>query len=71
MMINKKNTNITYQINQSIDESDAVIKPDQSLPTIDNSIGPLESLVSYISSKYNVDTSKEIQEYNDRINKEC
>ena len=70
MMVNKKNTNITYQITNTIDEDNIVINPEQSLPTIDNSIGPIESLVSYISSKYNIDTAKEIQEYSDKINRE-
>ena len=67
MTINKKNTNLTFQI-QPV-EAEPVVET-QETATTDNSLGPIESLISYIKDKYRLDVSNEIQEYSEKIKKE-
>lgn len=73
MSTNKKNQNLRFNIisERKVDdnnETNDVVNTDNDESL--KSIGPIPSLISYISDKYNVDTSKEIQEYEDKINRE-
>ena len=79
MNINKKNTNLKYQIispesdnNDNGSEPNDVINQNIDVDTqTSNSIDdPIESLISYVSDKYNIDVSKEIREYSDKLSGE-
>ena len=69
---NKKNPNIKYKISSEESNNDTSTQPIE-MPTESNSdtlvLGPIPSLISYISEKYNIDTSKEIHEYDEKISK--
>ena len=67
MNINKNNPNISYKISSvKKEETDDRITSDYIQTEIEE---PVPSLISYIKEKYNEDTSEEIKEYEDRINK--
>ena len=73
MNVNKKNQNLKFQVISNEEEivEDAISQDEEILETNNSSIeGPIQSLISYISEKYNVDTSQEIHEYDQKINKE-
>lgn len=72
MNTNKKNPNLKYQIisEEKNNVTDDNIKPLEVVSSDNtNSLGPIESLISYISDKYDIDTSKEIHEYDEKISK--
>ena len=68
MSINKKNTNISFKMIQSVDDN-IETKPLIQTNHVDNGVGPIESLITYIKDKYDIDTTDEIMEYNDKITK--
>lgn len=73
MNVNKKNQNLKFQVISNEEEitEDEIVKDEEISETNNSSIeGPIQSLISYISEKYNVDTSQEIHEYDQKINKE-
>lgn len=72
MNVNKKNANLKYQIiseehdSENLNNDDTII--DELETTQLNGIDdPIESLITYVSDKYNMDVSKEIREYNDKL----
>jgi hypothetical protein len=67
MTINKKNKNLSFQMQQI--EQPEIVAPETKLPA-DDTLGPVESLISYIKDKYQIDVKAEIDEYIDKINKE-
>lgn len=71
MNTNKKNTNIKFKIvpEEKPTESIDVVKLDVDETVSTVSLGPIPSLISYISEKYNIDTTDEINMYNEKINK--
>ena len=70
---NKKNPNIKYKISSEENGDNTLTTQTIEMPTESNSdtlvLGPIPSLISYISEKYNIDTSKEIHEYDEKISK--
>lgn len=68
MNINKNNTNISYKVTSIKKEKplpeDTVISP------VKNIVEPVPAMISYIKDKYGIDCSKEIHEYEAKINKE-
>mgnify|MGYP000999375780 FL=1 len=73
MNTNKKNQNLKYQILSDTVNTNCDNEAD--VESISSSVAnqieePIQSLISYISDKYDIDTSKEIHEYDDKINKE-
>ena len=73
MNTNKKNPNIKYKISSEENDDNTSTTQPIEMPTESNSdtlvLGPIPSLISYISEKYNIDTSKEIHEYDEKISK--
>ena len=73
MNTNKKNPNIKYKISSEENDDNTLTTQTIEMPTESNSdtlvLGPIPSLISYISEKYNIDTSKEIHEYDEKISK--
>lgn len=73
MNTNKKNQNLKYQILSDTVNTNCDNEAD--VESISSSVAnqieePIQTLISYISDKYDIDTSKEIHEYDDKINKE-
>lgn len=75
MNMTKNNKNISYQINtitESEESNDTSISTEEKETTIVSSeiADPIDSLIQYISNKYDMDTEKEIREYESKIKQE-
>ena len=68
MNVNLKNSNIKYIVN--VKEEPVVGVKEDPEEKKHTGIEPISSLIEYIQSKYQVDTTKEIKEYESKINKE-
>jgi hypothetical protein len=66
----KNNQYIKYHILSEDINKDDVIHQITKTSSTSPMVEPIPALVSYISDKYSVDTSKEIREYESKINKE-
>lgn len=72
MNTNKKNTNLKFQVfTNEVAQHKMDDKPNIESKVISSNgmEEPIESLIAYISEKYNIDASKEIHEYDEKINK--
>ena len=74
MNLTKNNKNISYQIKTSvIEESDnknePVVEHETTIVSSDI-VDPVESLIQYVSGKYETDVAKEIREYESKIKQE-
>jgi hypothetical protein len=74
--MSKKNKNISFQIVNTKEENDDLIdtslirNDDESSNNINGIEDPIDSLITYISNKYNIDAEKEIHEYESKIKNE-
>ena len=72
----KNNKNISYQINTiHSDQDDTQTTENEKADELDSSndilnLDPVDSLIQYISDKYNIDTEKEIRDYESKIKQE-
>ena len=72
MATNKRNQNLSYRVfPEEIDtkQEEIVQKLDESSSTNNTNLGPIPSLISYITEKYGVDAEKEVLAYEEKINK--
>lgn len=69
MNVNKKNPNLKYRIisEEVVNEETQNIEKLEEVNVSTNTIQPIPALISYIQDKYNVDTTKEINEYVEKI----
>ena len=76
MNMTKNNKNISYQINTiHSDQDDTQTTKNEKVDELDSSndtlnLDPVDSLIHYISDKYNIDTEKEIRDYESKIKQE-
>lgn len=75
MNMSKKNKNISFQIVNTKEENDdlidtSLIRNDDESSKINGIEDPIDSLINYISNKYNIDAEKEIHEYESKIKNE-
>jgi hypothetical protein len=73
--MSKKNKNISFQIVNTKEENDdlidtSLIRNDDESSNINAIEEPIDSLINYISNKYNIDAEKEIHEYESKIKNE-
>ena len=71
MNVNKLNQNVKFKVDTS-EQVEDVVKAVES-HDVDNATNmdePIPSLIAYINEKYDINTEKEIREYEARINKE-
>ncbi len=68
----KKNTNLSFQVQSNDDETTP--KPEDQVEESSyqdsSTADPIQSLITYIDEKYNVDVSDEIKEYESKIRKD-
>lgn len=71
MSMNKNNHNLKYRITTIKDDNvvENTVETDNPSTALNVNIGPIPSLISYISERYELDTSKEIHEYEEKINR--
>lgn len=65
----KKNPNIKYQIVSTDPKEEKVDIPVLDKHNTSPNVEPVPALIAYINDKYNVDTTQEIKEYEDKINR--
>lgn len=70
MTVNVRNTNIKYVINTKEEEEIQQQQEVEEVKQSSNGIEPIDSLISYISDNYGIDATKEIRDYESKINKE-
>ena len=74
MNLTKNNKNISYQIKTSVieesdNENEPVVEHETTIVSSDI-VDPVESLIQYVSGKYETDVAKEIREYESKIKQE-